>query len=149
MKKITKLIKAITIAMFCLVFSFSLTLPSFADDGFKGDPCGDGVPAEVKAASGCNGEGSDQISRVVQGILNAVIASSGLVAVVYIVIGGINYMTSSGDATKVQKARQTILYAVIGLVVCALAFAIVNFTIDKINSKPQSEEQETTLQKVT
>lgn len=58
-------------------------------------------------------------------------------------------MTSSGDATKVQKARQTILYAVIGLVVCALAFAIVNFTIDKINSKPQSEEQETTLQNVT
>jgi len=41
-------------------------------------------------------------------------------------------MTSNGDATKLEKAKKTILYACIGLAICVLAFAIVNFVIDKI-----------------
>lgn len=67
-------------------------------------------------------------------ILNAVIGSLGIVAVIVVVIGGILYMTSSGDSSKVKKAKDTILYGIIGLVICALAFAIVNFVISKISS---------------
>lgn len=66
-------------------------------------------------------------------ILNAIIGVIGIVAVVVIIIGGITYMTSAGDSGKVKKAKDTILYGVIGLVVCALAFAIVNFVIGNIN----------------
>ena len=66
-------------------------------------------------------------------ILNAVIGSLGIVAVIVIVIGGILYMTSSGDAGKVKKAKDTILYGIIGLVICALAYAIVNFVISNLN----------------
>lgn len=62
-------------------------------------------------------------------IVNAVIGVLGIVAVVIIIIGGVTYMTSSGDASKVKKAKDTILYGVIGLIVVALAFAIVNFVI--------------------
>ena len=65
-------------------------------------------------------------------IINAVIGVLGVVCVIVIIIGGINYMTSSGDAGKVKKAKDTILYGVIGLVVCVLAFAIVNFVIVNI-----------------
>ena len=65
-------------------------------------------------------------------IINAVIGVLGLVAVVVIIIGGINYMMSSGDTSKVKKAKDTILYGVIGLVICVLAFAIVNFVIKNI-----------------
>ena len=68
----------------------------------------------------------------VTGILNAVIAVLATVAVVVIVIGGVGYMTSTGDAGKVKKAKDTILYGVIGLVICALAAAIVNFVIASI-----------------
>ena len=60
------------------------------------------------------------------------LAVLGLVAVIVIIIGGINYMTSAGDAGKVKKAKDTILYGVIGLVICVLAFAIVNFVIANI-----------------
>ena len=52
-----------------------------------------------------------------------------------IIIGGVTYMTSSGDAGKVKKAKDTILYGVIGLVVVALAYAIVNFVITGIINK--------------
>ncbi|MBR3131973.1 hypothetical protein IKG33_00965 [Candidatus Saccharibacteria bacterium] len=68
----------------------------------------------------------------ITGILSAVIAILGLVCVVVMIIGGVNYMTSSGDAGKVKKAKDTILYGLIGLIVCALAFALVNFVIGNI-----------------
>ena len=75
--------------------------------------------------------GQDLSSTVIQ-IINAVIGVLGLAAVVIVIIGGINYMMSSGEAAKVKKAKDTILYGVIGLVICVLAFAIVNFVIANI-----------------
>lgn len=68
----------------------------------------------------------------IKNIINAVIGILGLVCVVVIIIGGVNYMTSSGDAGKVKKAKDTILYGIIGLVICVLAFAIVNFVLGSI-----------------
>ncbi|MBR3252695.1 hypothetical protein IKF84_01315 [Candidatus Saccharibacteria bacterium] len=77
-------------------------------------------------------EGNSDLWGNIKNIINAVIGVLGIVCVVVIIIGGINYMTSSGDAGKVKKAKDTILYGVIGLVVCVLAFAIVNFVINNI-----------------
>ena len=71
----------------------------------------------------------EQLTDDITKIINIVIGVLGLVCVVVMIIGGVNYMTSSGDAGKVKKAKDTILYGVIGLVVCALAFAIVNWVI--------------------
>ena len=78
--------------------------------------------------------GNNDLQGNVIGILNAVIGVLSFVCVVVIIIGGANYMTSSGDAGKVKKAKDTILYGIIGLVVCVLAFAIVNFVISNILS---------------
>lgn len=77
------------------------------------------------------GDGDDLQGKVI-GILNAVIAVLGIVAVIVIIMGGVGYMTSSGDAGKVKKAKDTILYGVIGLIIVALSFAIVNFVISNI-----------------
>ena len=74
----------------------------------------------------------DTFSSSFQGILNAIIGVLALVAVVVMIVGGVSYMTSSGDAGKVKKAKYTILYGLIGLVICVLAFAIVNFVISQI-----------------
>ena len=65
-------------------------------------------------------------------IINAIIGVLGVIAVVVIIYGGVQYMTSSGDSGKVKKAKDTILYGVIGLVICALAFAITNFVIGSL-----------------
>ena len=79
------------------------------------------------------GDESDLEGSVIN-ILNAVIGVLGIVAVIVIIMGGVGYMTSSGDAGKVKKAKDTILYGVIGLVIVALSFAIVNFVISNIIS---------------
>jgi hypothetical protein len=63
-------------------------------------------------------------------IFNIIFGIVGVVAVAFIIVGGINYIVSQGDAAKVQKAKSTILYGVIGLVVVLLAFAIVGFVLN-------------------
>ncbi len=97
------------------------------------DVCSEPVSDEIKKAAGCSGFGTgDKLPNLIIGILNGVITAASLVAVIFVIIGGYNYMTSSGDAGKVKKAKDTILYACIGLVVCVLAFAIVNFVVRDI-----------------
>ena len=49
-----------------------------------------------------------------------------------VILGGIQYSTSQGDAGKVKKAKDTIMYGIIGLVVAILAFAIVNFVLQNV-----------------
>lgn len=77
-------------------------------------------------------DGDSDLVGSITTILNAVIAILGIVCVVFIILGGITYMTSAGDAGKVKKGRDTILYGIIGLIICVLAFAIVNFVIKNI-----------------
>ena len=69
------------------------------------------------------------INNIVINVINAILGVVGLIAVVMIILGGISYMTSAGDASKVKKGKDTILYGIIGLVIVGLAFAIVNFVI--------------------
>ena len=77
-------------------------------------------------------EDTTDLTTATQSIVSGIIGALALVAVVVMIIGGVNYMTSSGDAGKVKKAKDTILYGLIGLIVCALAFAIVNFVISNV-----------------
>ena len=53
----------------------------------------------------------------------------GAIAVIMIVIGGLRYVVSGGDASQVQSAKNTILYALVGVIVAILAYAAVNFVI--------------------
>lgn len=78
------------------------------------------------------GSGESDLVGVVTTILNIIIGVLGIVCVVVIILGGVQYMTSTGEAAKVKKGKDTILYGVIGLVVCALATVIVNFVIANI-----------------
>jgi len=63
--------------------------------------------------------------------LNSVYMVAGIVAVIVIIIAGYMYVTSQGDSAAVTKAKNAILYAVIGLVVIILAFSITWFVIGR------------------
>lgn len=73
-------------------------------------------------------------------ITNTVLYIVGIIAVIMLIVGGIKYVISGGDAKKVTDAKNTVLYAIIGLVIAFLAFAIVNFVISAL---PSSETQKT------
>lgn len=83
--------------------------------------------------------GTDNTVTVEQGIktvVNVLIFLIGAIAVIMIIIGGIRYVTSNGDAGSTKSAKDTILYAVIGIIVAILAYAIVNFVIDAFSGAP-------------
>lgn len=79
----------------------------------------------------CNNRGDD-LNSTMTDVINMLLYAVGIVSVVAIIIGGIYYTTSTGDQSKIQTAKNTILYAVIGLVVAMFAFAIVNFVVANI-----------------
>ncbi|MCL1839674.1 pilin [Candidatus Saccharibacteria bacterium] len=89
----------------------------------------------TKAASlASNPDGCEtaNLNSIIQTIINTVIFVVGIIAVVMVILGGIQYSTSQGDSGKVKKAKDTIMYGIIGLVVAILAFAIVNFVLSSI-----------------
>lgn len=71
------------------------------------------------------------VNNLVSAIINIMSIVVGIIAVVMIIIGGVKFITSGGDSAKVTSARNTILYAILGLMVVALAQFIVKFVLKK------------------
>lgn len=67
-------------------------------------------------------------------IIRGLFTIAGVLAVLYIILAGYQYITSAGDPAKAEKARNGVLYAVIGIVVIALSYAIVNAVTDVIRN---------------
>jgi len=116
MKKLVAILATLSI-LFCGIAP-AMTPPVYAgicDDVGKEDPIYDTLGCEEEETVGTVG------NRWIEVILSFV----GLAAVVMIIIGGISYVKSMGDPGKARRARDTIIYGVVGLVVCLLAYAIV------------------------
>src|SRR6266403_1431041 len=79
-------------------------------------------------------DATTKIDNLVHTIVNLLSAIVGIVAVIMIIVGGFRYITSGGNDTSVTSAKNTILYAIIGLVVVALAQIIVRFTLSKLTN---------------
>lgn len=73
--------------------------------------------------------GNVSLESTVKNVLSVVFSIVGIIAVIMIIIGGVNYMTSQGDTQKIQKAKNTIMYGIIGMVIALLSFAIVQFVM--------------------
>ncbi len=79
----------------------------------------------------CQGGGSSVLG-VIKGIINLLIMVAGIVSVIMIIVGGIKYSTSGGDSSAISSGKDTVMYAIIGLVISVMSFAIVNFVLWKI-----------------
>ena len=96
----------------------------------------DSASAQLDLESGINsakGTGApDNVTEddgLIKKVVNLLLWAIGIVSVIMIIIGGIRYATSNGDSTQVTAAKNTIMYAVIGLVIAIFAYAIVNFVL--------------------
>lgn len=84
----------------------------------------------------CNIENDNSLIPTILNIIQVTIGVLALVAVIVIIFAGVQYTTSAGDTGKVKKAKDSILYGIIGLVIAILAFAIVNFVLSSLTKKP-------------
>lgn len=96
-----------------------LSLKAGADSAQGNDQQGD--------ASSLFGQGGQ--GGIFRTITNVLLFLIGAISVIMLIIGGIRYVVSGGDSTAVQNAKNTILYAIVGVVVAILAYAVVNFVI--------------------
>ena len=71
-------------------------------------------------------------SGALQTIFATIFLIVGAISVIFIIIAGIQYITSGGNPDKAKRAKDTILYAIIGLVVALSATVIVNFVIGRV-----------------
>ena len=95
--------------------------------------------ANLSFGSDCNSggitsaEANAKINKIIHEIINIFSVVVGVVSIIMIIIGGLKYITSGGDSTNVTGAKNTILYAVIGLVVVSLAQVMVRFVLNKVS----------------
>lgn len=120
-----------------IVPALMLGLAMFAQPAFAVDTSG-GITSGVNAAKGSGtsqslfGNGTDQgLFRTIANVLLFVI---GAISVIMLIIGGIRYTTSNGDQTAVTNAKNTIMYAIIGLVIAILSWALVDFVVGSLTS---------------
>ncbi len=93
-------------------------------DVINGSYRGQGQPTDLFAG------GDALIPR----LINLMLFIVGILAIVFLIFGGIRYVISGGDKGKVDAAKNTILYAIVGLVVAILGYAVVNWVIGVVGS---------------
>lgn len=74
---------------------------------------------------------SSAVSGTIQNVMQFVFGALGSIALLVIVIAGFQYVISAGDPGKVNKAKNTIIYALVGLVIAILSYAIVGFVFER------------------
>lgn len=114
MKKLAAILTILAI-LFCGVG------PAFVEPAYA-DVCSD-ADADMKEVLGCGKKKT--IGQVGNVWIERVLSFVGLAAVIMIIVGGIFYVKSMGDPGKTKRARDTIIYGVVGLIVALLAYAIV------------------------
>lgn len=93
--------------------------------------------ANKDAPSGgeCTSADNRTVLGTIQQLTDVLIFIVGAIAVLMIIIGGLRYITSSGDQAGLKSAKDTILYSVIGIIVAFMAYAIVHFIFGAFNIK--------------
>jgi uncharacterized membrane protein len=119
----------ITAGLFAAAISPSPALAAPADDACAG----------IKAAGGTCGSGdtaSAGFERIIKTVVDILSVIVGAVAVIMIIVGGFRYVISGGDSNGVSGAKNTIMYAIIGLVVVLFAQVIVAFVYSSATTAP-------------
>ena len=131
MKKLLNKISLI-ISSLALVLAVAAPVPALA--ATKDDVC-EGL--ELTGTQGCDpaatAQAQSNVEKIIETVINILSLVVGVLAVIFIIIGGLKYITSSGDTNNVNSAKNTIMYALIGLVIVALAQIVVRFVLGQVD----------------
>jgi hypothetical protein len=108
-----------------LTFVFAPLQTAYADpvDVFK-DACSGSSDTTL-----CKNTSGSGIFGIIRTVIQVMLIIGGIIAVIMIILGGIRYTTSNGDPADVKAAKDTILYAIIGLIISISGYAIVTWVV--------------------
>jgi hypothetical protein len=107
-----------------------------ADPNIQGGLC-TGAKLQISdSPSSCPTDGGSTagINNLLRRIVNIFSAVVGVIAVIMIIVGGLRYITSGGESSMVTSAKNSFIYAIVGLVIVALAQLIVRFVLNQSSS---------------
>ncbi len=135
------MLKKAKLFMIGLSAVFALAAPAVAataavEDDIKNNTCS-GITLDT-ANTTCDEKekGEDKVINIIKTIINVLSLIVGAICVIMIIFGGFRYMTSGGESAGVTGAKNTILYAVVGLVIVLLAQAVVRFVFTRTTQNP-------------
>lgn len=167
MKKLLQKLSLTGLAVLACLISCAITTPSITYAAVTPTPvaaantCPSGLNAQQQiecgacianggtyaAVGGCTGgQNTDNIGTFISNILNTAFFAVGIISVGFIIYAGIKYSTSAGDSNKITSAKNTLTYAIIGLIVAILAFAIVTFITSNLNRNTTTTQASTQIQ---
>ena len=117
--------------MICAVFGLA-TLSTVSLSNNVSAQVSDGIGAAT--TSEMEGRKIDGDSGLVKSVVNILLWVIGILSIIMIIFSGIRYVTSAGDASKTKAAQNTLIYSVVGLIVAIMAWAIVDFVVNKFAS---------------
>ena len=125
LQKLKNLTVALTIALMGgLVFA-----PAVVNADFKSDAC-QGVNALNNSNStNCASNADKSLNGIIKTVIQILSVIVGFIAVIMVIVGGLKMITANGDSGAIATARSTIIYALIGLIIVAVAQVLVHFVI--------------------
>ena len=132
----TYIMVAITTFMFAIpalvpTISASAACSAIGNDIANGASGASGSNIDCNTATGV---GDSDITKAARGIVRIFSIVVGIIAVIMIIYGGFRYITSGGDSGRVGNAKNTLIYALVGLIIVALAQLIVHFVLNQTSS---------------
>ena len=94
--------------------------------------CGGNLQLQTENCTISAEESGGRIETVIETVLNILSIFVGIAAVIMIIIAGFRYITSNGDSGAITSSRNTIIYAIVGIIVVALSQTIVRFVINRV-----------------
>jgi hypothetical protein len=96
------------------------------------DVCGGAGPASESAVCSSRSSVNNPVISIMVNVIQIILLVVGVAAVIVIIVAGFRYVTSSGDPNTVNSAKNTILFAVVGLVVALTGQLIISFVINRL-----------------
>jgi ABC-type sulfate transport system permease component len=128
-----KLRTIIATALTAVLLALPLAAPAAVHAQSSFDNSKSAVCQGIEGAGGDTcGNGGNTINHIIQVALNILSIIVGIAAVIMVIVGGLRFVISAGDSAAVSSARNTVLYALVGLVFVAIAQLLVVFVLSRI-----------------
>lgn len=113
-----------------------VAVPALVSADLKSQLCkGTNLAVDGTASTSCDTNGQDSsLGNIATKVVNLLSLIVGVIAVIMIIVGGFRYITSGGESGNVSGAKNTLIYAIVGLVIVALAQFIVHFVLNNVNT---------------
>jgi hypothetical protein len=130
------MLKRLTLFITAALTGLMIALPAPAsaallDSEVKKEACA-GLSATTDGK--CDAEADKTVGNLIKTAINILSWVAGIIAIIMLIVGGLKYITSAGESNNVNSAKNTILYAIIGLVIVFFTQVIIRFVIGRASS---------------